>query len=113
MTLAEHTAAIRRLRPCEGIGRARHRSPRFEQVEAEVQGLRVELHTLREFDSLTGLPNRSRFMGALRKELGRARRYNRPLSVVLVDLDSFTELNAEMALQCPVITEKKEPLAES
>ena len=25
----------------------------------------------------------------------------------------FTELNAEMALQCPVITEQKEPLAES
>lgn len=24
----------------------------------------------------------------------------------------FTELNAEMALQCPVITDKKEPLAE-
>jgi diguanylate cyclase (GGDEF)-like protein len=65
-----------------------------EQLEAEVQGLRVELHTLREFDALTGLPNRGRFMAALRKELGRARRYNRPLSVVLVDLDSFTELNA-------------------
>ena len=25
----------------------------------------------------------------------------------------FTELNVEMALQCPVITEKKEPLAEA
>ena len=26
---------------------------------------------------------------------------------------AFTELNAEMASQCPVITEKKEPLAEA
>lgn len=36
VTLAEHAAAIRRLRPRESIGHPRHRQPRFEQVEAEV-----------------------------------------------------------------------------
>ena len=36
VTLAEHAAAIRRLRPREGIHRARHRAPWFEQVQAEV-----------------------------------------------------------------------------
>jgi len=65
-----------------------------ERLEAEIQGLRVELHTVREFDALTSLPNRRRFMAALRKEIGRSRRYNRPLSVVFVDIDDFTELNA-------------------
>ena len=34
MTLAEHTAAIRRLRPCEGIGRAR--PPNVSQVRAVI-----------------------------------------------------------------------------
>jgi transposase len=36
VTLPEHAAAIRRLRPRENTGHPRHRQPRFEQLEAEV-----------------------------------------------------------------------------
>ena len=44
-------------------------------------------------DALTGLPNRRRFEGDIEQEWDRCRRYGRPLSVVMVDLDHFKELN--------------------
>ena len=63
-------------------------------LEEELRSLRSELHTLMQFDSLTGLPNRRRYLTSLRKEMGRARRYGRPMALVVVDLDGFTEINA-------------------
>jgi diguanylate cyclase (GGDEF)-like protein/PAS domain S-box-containing protein/putative nucleotidyltransferase with HDIG domain len=44
-------------------------------------------------DGLTGLLNHRAFHDALRGEVRRARRYGRPLSVVLVDLDEFKQVN--------------------
>jgi diguanylate cyclase (GGDEF)-like protein len=48
---------------------------------------------LAEMDALTGLANRRRFEGDIEQEWDRCRRYGRPLSVVMVDLDHFKELN--------------------
>jgi diguanylate cyclase (GGDEF)-like protein len=48
---------------------------------------------LAEMDALTGLPNRRRFEADIEQEWERCRRYGRPLSVVMVDLDHFKELN--------------------
>jgi diguanylate cyclase (GGDEF)-like protein len=44
-------------------------------------------------DSLTSLPNRLAFEQALAKEYKRADRYDRPLSMLLLDLDGFKEIN--------------------
>jgi diguanylate cyclase (GGDEF)-like protein len=44
-------------------------------------------------DSLTNLPNRLAFERALAKEYRRADRYDRPLSMLLLDLDGFKEIN--------------------
>ncbi|MBI4604489.1 MAG: GGDEF domain-containing protein [Planctomycetes bacterium] len=44
-------------------------------------------------DGLTGLYNRGFFNSALAKEFGRAARYKRPLSLILMDLDHFKALN--------------------
>jgi diguanylate cyclase (GGDEF)-like protein/PAS domain S-box-containing protein len=44
-------------------------------------------------DGLTGLSNHRAFHDLLRVEVVRARRYDRPLSIVLVDLDDFKEVN--------------------
>jgi len=46
------------------------------------------------FDALTGLNNRLYFMNILEREIARARRYNTPLSVFIMDLDHFSEVNA-------------------
>jgi diguanylate cyclase (GGDEF)-like protein/PAS domain S-box-containing protein len=59
-----------------------------DQKRAEEQLL--ELQTT---DSLTGLPNRSRFLGLLSREIARSRRYNRPLSLLLSDVDGFSRIN--------------------
>jgi diguanylate cyclase (GGDEF)-like protein len=44
-------------------------------------------------DGLTGLSNHRRFRQILTKEVERARRFDRPLSVVMIDLDDFKEIN--------------------
>ena len=44
-------------------------------------------------DELTGLVNRRRFLAALEAEIGRARRLDGPVSVVLADLDDFKLIN--------------------
>ena len=44
-------------------------------------------------DSLTNLPNRRAFERALAREYMRADRYDRPLSMLLLDLDGFKEIN--------------------
>ena len=45
------------------------------------------------YESLTGLLRREAILEALDKELDRARRYERPLTVGMADLDHFKEVN--------------------
>jgi diguanylate cyclase (GGDEF)-like protein len=61
-----------------------------EDLEA---GYREELYRLAIMDGLTQLHNRRYLMDFLDRELARARRYRRPLAVVLLDLDSFRSVN--------------------
>lgn len=51
------------------------------------------LARLATLDSLTGLLNHKAVLLRLEQELSRARRYRLPLSVVLVDIDNFKEIN--------------------
>ena len=44
-------------------------------------------------DQLTGIPNRQAVLGRVDEEIARGARYQRPLSVILVDLDQFKRLN--------------------
>jgi diguanylate cyclase (GGDEF)-like protein len=44
-------------------------------------------------DELTGLPNRRRFDEILARELERAKRFGRPFSLLLLDLDDFKKVN--------------------
>ena len=50
---------------------------------------------LADHDGLTRLPNRRRFENDIDSEWDRCRRYGRPLSLVMVDLDHFKRLNDE------------------
>jgi len=51
------------------------------------------LHKLATRDGLTGCLTYQAFQDALEAEGGRARRHSRPFSVVMVDLDSFKDIN--------------------
>ncbi len=52
-----------------------------------------ELHILANRDSLTGANNRGHFMELAHKEILRASRYKRQLSIVIMDMDSFKKIN--------------------
>jgi diguanylate cyclase (GGDEF)-like protein len=44
-------------------------------------------------DSLTGVYNTRTFFDMLQKEMARSRRYNRPLSLIYLDIDNFKTVN--------------------
>lgn len=52
-----------------------------------------EARKLADLDSLTGLHNRRYFHETLAREVDRAQRYKRQLSLVVVDVDGFKEIN--------------------
>lgn len=59
-----------------------------EQMEKEAQ-----LERLATTDMLTGLVNRSQFDVVLKSEFNRQHRYSRPLSLIMLDLDYFKDIN--------------------
>jgi diguanylate cyclase (GGDEF)-like protein len=66
------------------------------QVQRTIDHLHEQadrLVDLAQTDPLTGLPNRRYFIEILEREFNRARRYQRPLTLLYLDLDEFKELN--------------------
>ncbi len=60
---------------------------------------RLELSRKAVTDSLTGLYNRGHFQMTLAKELSLARRKERPVSLLLIDIDHFKKVNDECGHQ--------------
>lgn len=52
-----------------------------------------EVHKLATTDGLTGLPNRRHFFNMLNKELDRSVRYKHPISLAMLDIDYFKQVN--------------------
>ena len=73
-----------------------------QEYEARVERLERELKTaanlVRE-DPLTGALNRRGLDEAFRAELGRSRRAERPMSLAILDLDNFKQLNDRLGHQ--------------
>jgi diguanylate cyclase (GGDEF)-like protein len=59
-----------------------------KQIEARLQELAIN-------DPLTGCFNRGHFMECAGKQFRQAKRYHRPLSVAMIDLDHFKHINDE------------------
>ena len=59
----------------------------------DIQRLTSRLHKMATRDGLTGCLNYQAFEEAISSEAARARRYERPFSVVMIDLDSFKAVN--------------------
>ena len=66
-----------------------------ERVAPAIENARRfrEARRLADLDALTGLHNRRFFHETLAREVDRAQRYQRRLSLVLVDVDGFKEIN--------------------
>lgn len=66
------------------------------QLAAEMRQVQQSEQQLKEMgvrDPLTGLYNRHYFNDAIRRELANVRRYGNSLSVLLVDVDNFKQIN--------------------
>ena len=59
---------------------------------------RARLDAEAAIDGLTGLPNHRAFRERLTEEVARAQRHDRPLTVALIDVDHFRELNDRAGL---------------
>ena len=55
--------------------------------------LEAELHRMATTDSLTGLLNRRQFETLAKRDLAKSRRSNKPLSVLMLDIDHFKVVN--------------------
>jgi diguanylate cyclase (GGDEF)-like protein/PAS domain S-box-containing protein len=54
------------------------------------------LNQLANYDSLTGLPNRSLFRDRLAQAMARAKRRGKPMALMFLDLDRFKQVNDEL-----------------
>jgi len=76
--------------------RARLRAGRrIVELQEQLLMAREALRQQATHDGLTGLLNRTAVLQILHKELARSRRENRPLSLLLADLDRFKQINDE------------------
>jgi len=66
---------------------------RRKQAELALGAANAELSALASTDALTGLANRRMFDATLRKEWFRALRDGAPLSLLMIDIDHFKDLN--------------------
>jgi diguanylate cyclase (GGDEF)-like protein len=66
-----------------------------DQIEslAKVESLASEVYKLAALDQLTGLYNRRSGEQRLAQEISRAQRHGRPLTILLIDLDSLKQVN--------------------
>jgi diguanylate cyclase (GGDEF)-like protein/PAS domain S-box-containing protein len=65
----------------------------LEQQKVQLEEVNDQLEVLAMHDSLTGLGNRRAFEQRMAQEAGQARRYGTPLSILLMDVDSFKSYN--------------------
>jgi diguanylate cyclase (GGDEF)-like protein len=64
----------------------------YEEI-TERKRIEIELQQLASTDPLTGLFNRRRFLESAKQEFAKSSRYKRPLSLMILDLDRFKQIN--------------------
>jgi two-component system, cell cycle response regulator len=66
---------------------------KLKKLQDELRETNARLETLAITDALTGLFNRRELMRRLGDELARAQRFVQPLSVLMIDVDHFKQVN--------------------
>ncbi|MHB0924328.1 MAG: tetratricopeptide repeat-containing diguanylate cyclase [Bellilinea sp.] len=69
------------------------RNVELQQEVEERKRAQAALEHLATIDTLTGLANRRYFLELAERAFYQAQRYNRPLSVVMIDVDNFKHIN--------------------
>ncbi len=98
-TMADHLEAFSRAeaaRNREAQQRIEEMSGRLSQLEGEARSLRGRIQEERRLamvDALTRVPNRLAYEERAQEEFARWKRFGRPLSVVVLDIDHFKRVN--------------------
>ena len=78
-----------------------------KRADEKIHQLNEQLEKLAMTDELTSLPNRRSFFIRGNEEIQRSRRYHEPLSLIILDIDKFKNINdsyghdvGDVALQC-------------
>jgi two-component system cell cycle response regulator len=66
---------------------------RIKSLQDQLRGAKAQLEKLSVTDGLTGLYNRRHFEERLNEEFRRAHRYSDPVSLMMLDLDHFKNVN--------------------
>ena len=77
----------------------RQRSERLEHYVKELEALHEELSEMSVRDALTGLYNQRHFHEQFARLLEQAQRYDRPLSIAMIDVDEFKAVNETFSYQ--------------
>jgi diguanylate cyclase (GGDEF)-like protein/hemerythrin-like metal-binding protein len=77
----------------EYIAEMRQSLDQLQQSNQELQKTLVELDRLASTDKLTGAWNRRRLEEAILNEMDRLKRYDHPLSMLMIDIDFFKKVN--------------------
>ena len=64
-----------------------------EEMQLALQAEKTRFHSFAYYDTLTKLPNRRSVLERLSQALAQAKRFNRSLAVMFMDLDCFKEIN--------------------
>jgi diguanylate cyclase (GGDEF)-like protein len=75
------------------VTRLRQAREELDAMNRTLRDRNRELHEISITDSLTGLYNRKHIMEVLTKEVARAERYQRPLALLMIDVDHFKRYN--------------------
>lgn len=78
---------------CEIVAKAAANALERAQLFEDIQKANERLERLAVTDGLTGVYNHRYFRDRLEDELARARRYNLPLSCMILDVDNFKRVN--------------------
>ena len=82
-----------RVRAARAKARERELKQQVAERTVQLEEANTKLQQLSELDPLTGIANRRRFEETLEREWRRASRDNRPLSLVMIDIDYFKDYN--------------------
>ncbi|ADL12407.1 GGDEF domain-containing protein [Acetohalobium arabaticum] len=70
-----------------------NKTRKLTKKNKKLQQAKDEIEKLSKTDELTGLANRRHFMNYLQKIFSQAQRYSQSLSLVMIDLDKFKNIN--------------------
>ena len=90
--VAAHTSSCKASAASMPAGTIQHLSGTIQDV-TELKRAEERIRHLAYYDGITGLPNRQYFMERLQHALVQARRHDRQLGVLSLDLDQFKRIN--------------------